>query len=131
MESGSAGLFVLRKAVRPRHACPGSWSNEEVGPKPPESEAFGSLRTMDGWQILAFYLLAWAVALVSPFLRKRLLLVPGSNFVSAHLLLMAALLTEAALSRDGTQGLGGPLGVAGLLAAASVFLRDVWLLVGR
>jgi len=90
-----------------------------------------SLRTMGGWQILAFYLLAWAVALVSPFFRGRLLLVPGSNLLSAHLLLMAALLTEAALSRDGAPGLGGPLGVAGLLAAASALLRDVWLLVGR
>lgn len=85
---------------------------------------------MGGWWILALYAGGWLAILASPFLRGRTLLVPGTHLVSAHLLLAAAMLADAAVAPAGMRRLPVPLAVAFLMAVFSRVFRDAWPLLG-
>jgi len=85
---------------------------------------------MGGVRILAAYLALWLLVLAAPFLRRRVLLVPGTHLASAHLLLAAAILLDAAFFPSGIPELPVPLGLSLLAAVVARALRDFWLLLG-
>jgi len=86
---------------------------------------------MGGWWLLAAYLALWLLLIASPFLRGRILLIPGTHLASAHLLLASSILLDAAIFPSGMTELSVPLALAVFLAILSRFLRDAWLLLGR
>jgi len=85
---------------------------------------------MGGGWLLAVYAGGWLAILVSPFVRVRILLLPGTHLASAHLLLAGVILADAAVAPAGIPRLAVPLTTAILLAALSRVLRDTWLLLG-
>jgi len=86
---------------------------------------------MGGWRLLAACLSLWLLLIASPFLRGRLLLIPGTHLASAHLLLAASILLDAAIFPSGMKDLPFPLALALFLAILSRIFRDGWLLPGR
>jgi len=86
---------------------------------------------MGGWWLLAAYLALWLLLIASPFLRGRILLIPGTHLASAHLLLAASILLDAAIFPSGMRELRVPLALSVFLAILSRVLRDTWLLLGR
>jgi len=87
-------------------------------------------RAMGGWCLLGGYLALWLLFLASPFLRGRILLLPGTRLASVHLLFAAVLLADAAVFPAEIPALPVPAGVAVLLAALGAAFRDTWLLLG-
>lgn len=85
---------------------------------------------MGGWWLLAVYAGGWLAILFSPFIRGRILLLPGTHLASAHLLLAAAILADAAVAPAGMPRLPVPLAVAVLMAVFARLFRDTWLLLG-
>lgn len=85
---------------------------------------------MGGWWILGLYVAGWLLYLIFPVLRHRLVLVGGDRVPSLHLLLMAALLADAAVFPVGLPVLPAPLTVAGSLLGLSLLLRNTWVLAG-
>jgi hypothetical protein len=85
---------------------------------------------MGGGRILAAYLALWLLILAAPFLRRRVLLIPGTHLASAHLLLAAAILLDAAVFPSGIAKLPVPLWLSFLAAILARALRDFWLLLG-
>ncbi len=86
---------------------------------------------MGGWWLLGIYLAGWALLLVSPFLRRRTLLLPGTRLASAHLLLAAAILADGAIRPEGPVRSAAPLLLSLAAALAAFLFRDTWLLLGR
>jgi len=86
---------------------------------------------MGGWWLLAAYLALWLLLIASPFVRGRILLIPGTHLASAHLLLAASILLDAAIFPSGMREMRVPLALAVFLAVLSRILRDTWLLLGR
>ncbi len=85
---------------------------------------------MGGWGLLAAYLVLWLLRAAPPLLRGRLLLIPNTHLASAHLLLAACLLLDAAVFPSGMEELPVPLALSLLLAILSRIFRDTWLLPG-
>ncbi|HEV8335187.1 MAG TPA: hypothetical protein VGR67_02070 [Candidatus Polarisedimenticolia bacterium] len=85
---------------------------------------------MGGWWLLGGYLALWLLGLASPFLRGRILLLPGARLASVHLLFAAVLLADAAVFPAGIPALPVPAGVAALLAALGAAWRDTWVVLG-
>lgn len=85
---------------------------------------------MGGWWLLVLYAGGWLAFLVSPFIRGRTLLLPGTHLASAHLLLAAAILADAAVAPAGIRRRMVPLSLAGLMVIFSRVFRDAWLLLG-
>ncbi len=86
---------------------------------------------MGGWWLLGIYLAGWALFLISPFLRGRTLLLPGTHLPSAHLLLAAAILADGAIQSEGPAGRAVPLALSLTAALLSFLFRDRWLLLGK
>lgn len=85
---------------------------------------------MGGWWLLSAYLAGWILILASPFARGRILLLAGTARFTAHLLLAAAILADAAVFPGGMGHLPVPLGAALVMGAASLAFRDTWILLG-
>lgn len=85
---------------------------------------------MGGWLLLAAFLVLGLLRAAPPLLRGGILLVPNTRLASAHLLLAACILLDAAVFPSRMEELPVPLALSLLLAILSRTFRDTWLLLG-